>query len=70
MVMNEGIWKHDFTDGCKIPLKKMGKDYTQSSKIIKKYLFQLFLMVCNVFDIKFGSSLSCHIDIFDILKHL
>ena len=50
--------------------KKMGKDYTQSSKIIKKYLFQLFLMVCNVFDIKFGSSLSCHIDIFDILKNL
>ena len=50
--------------------KKMGKDYTQSSQIIKKYLFQLFLMVCNVFDIKFGSSLSCHIDIFDILKNL
>ena len=28
LVMNEDIWKLDFTDDCKNPLKKMGKDYT------------------------------------------
>ena len=68
--MNEGIWKLDFTDDYKNLLKKMGKDHIKTSEIIKKYLFQLFLMVCNAFDIKFGSSLSCHIDIFDILKNV